>query len=162
VLKDADELASDLHQFSHRLHSSKLQHLGLIAALKDLCRQVSRQHRIAVDLISKDVPNDLPYEVAICFYRIAQEALTNASRHSGANRVTLQISESAEGLLRMQISDAGRGFDPATQSGGLGLASMRERLRLLGGKLRVDSRVGGGTELTAELVVDSYGRRAAA
>jgi signal transduction histidine kinase len=151
LLSNVSELAHDIQDLSHTLHSSKLQYVGLKGALNDLCRQISRQHHIAVDLRA-ELRGHIPGEVGLCFYRVAQEALHNAAKHSGASRVVVDVSNDAA-LLRMLISDNGKGFDQAEASRGLGLASMRERLRMVGGRLRVRSKPGKGTELAAQAPV---------
>ena len=153
VLRQAEEIATGVHQLSHRLHTSKLQHLGLKAALKELCQQQSP--RMPVDLVVENVPEAMPMEIALCFYRIAQEALTNAARHRGASGVMISVTR-RNGLFRMQIKDSGNGFDPSLPSDGVGLASMRERLRLIGGKFRASSTIGDGIQLVAEVKVQRW------
>jgi len=153
LLSSVDDLSADMHHLSRRLHSSQLQFLGLIAALRELCGQVAKQHRIAVELQADDVIEPVPAEIALCFYRVAQEALHNTAKHSGASEVLVTLSDH-KALLRMRITDAGKGFNPADAAGGLGLASMRERLQMVGGQLLVNSRPGGGTELTAQVPVE--------
>jgi len=153
LLSSVDDLSADMHHLSHGLHSSQLQFLGLSAALKELCGQVSKQHRIAVELQADDAIKPVPAEIALCFYRVAQEALHNTAKHSGASEVLVTLSDH-NAFLRMRITDAGKGFNPADAAGGLGLASMRERLQMVGGQLRVKSKPGAGTELTAQAPVE--------
>ena len=153
LLDQLNELASDVHGLSHRLHSSKLQHLGLAPALADLCRQLSVrgfQVKLEVDEAAEPVSP----EIAMCLYRVAQEALNNAMKHSRVSQAAIRLTR-RNGSLRMTVQDGGVGFDPKTASGGLGLASMRERLRVLDGKLVVSSGQGDGTELVAEVPVES-------
>ena len=83
-LEEASQLATDIHGLSHQLHSSKLKHLGLKAALRELCAQVSRQHGVDVNLEAETIPGELSEERALCLYRVAQEALNNAVKHSGS------------------------------------------------------------------------------
>jgi signal transduction histidine kinase len=149
-----NEIISDVHNLSHQLHSSKLQALGLQAAVKTLCEQLERKHALDVQFSSDNVPFPLPEDFGICFYRVAQEALNNSVKHSGTARVEVRLS-ACGGLLRMTIKDYGVGFNPAAAANGLGLATMRERLRLVGGELVVSSRFGEGTELTAQARVES-------
>jgi len=149
LLSNVDELATDIQGLSHTLHSSKLQYVGLKGALKELCRQVSKQHHIEVDLKVNALTSPVPDEIALCFYRVAQEALHNAAKHSGARRVIVAVS-SNHTFLHMAITDDGKGFDQAKAPLGLGLASMQERLQMVGGQLLVQSRPGSGTELEAE------------
>jgi signal transduction histidine kinase len=149
LLANVADLAKDIQDLSHRLHSSKLQYIGLKGALTDLGRQISKQHQISIDLRMSDLTEPVPDETALCFYRVAQEALHNAAKHSGASQVVVAVS-GTNALLKMRITDNGHGFDQAETSLGLGLASMRERLQMIGGNLKVISQIGGGTRLTAE------------
>jgi len=149
ALAEIKELATDVHNLSHRLHSSKLQHLGLPIALKEVCRQMAGQHRIAIDLQADNITPILPEDVSLCLYRVAQEALSNAVKHSQSKRVEVRLKAS-NGRVLLQIKDFGIGFDPAMQIGGLGLATMQERLRMIGGTLSIQSIPGIGTELIAE------------
>ena len=154
LLGQLDELVSDVHNMSHQLHSSKLKHLGLAVALKEVCRRVAGQNKVVVDLIADGIPQSLPDPIALCFYRVAQEALTNAVRHSGSQRIQVKLSSSGN-RLRMLVKDAGCGFDLAAHGSGLGLVTMYERIRMIGGKLRIDSTPGGGTELLAEAEIQN-------
>jgi PAS domain S-box-containing protein len=153
LTKSIDELTTDIHQLSHQLHSSKLQHLGLKVALQELCRQMSSRDNIEVDFLA-DTIDPLPSEVSLCLYRIAQEALLNARKYSKATSVTLTVIRK-ENFLYMHIKDSGVGFDLRAPSEGLGFINMRERLHMIGGELFVDSRPGEGTEVTTIVYVDS-------
>lgn len=146
--KDMKELAGDVHSLSHRLHSSKLQLLGLAMALRDLCRQISRQHNLDIQLQIGELSSKLSEELSLCFYRIAQEAINNAVKHSHSARIEVKLGQSGERLW-MRIRDFGVGFDPTARAYGIGLAAMRERLRMVGGSLQVKSTPGVGTELIA-------------
>lgn len=154
ILEDLGELVTDVHNMSHQLHSSKLEHLGLPVALNEICRQLSHQHRIAIHLNADPLPDALPEEVTLSFYRVFQEALRNAVKHSHSPQIDVEVSWSGD-ALRMKIRDFGIGFDPALATHGLGLVTMQERLRMIGGTLRVSSVPGGGTELEAEARVQS-------
>ena len=149
---DVQELAADVHNMSHRLHSSKLQVLGLKAALKEVCQQVSRQHSVDIQLQADELPSRLSDDLSLCFYRIAQEGLNNAVKHSHSSRIEVRLGNSG-GRVWMRIKDFGVGFDVAGRASGIGLAAMRERLRLVGGALQIKSSPGVGTELTAEAKV---------
>ena len=149
LLANVTDLAKDMQDLSHKLHSSKLQYIGLKAALADLCRQISKQHQIEVDLRVTDLTVPVPDDLALCFYRVAQEALHNAAKHSRAQHVVVHLSGKTA-VLFMLITDDGQGFDQDEASLGLGLASMRERLQMIGGTLWLHSRPGRGTELGAE------------
>jgi signal transduction histidine kinase len=149
ILDGLDKLATDIHQMSHRLHSSRLRHLGLSAALRDVCRSISNQHHIPIDFAVDQDYRELPEHIALCFYRVAQEALNNAVKHSGSDCIEVRLNGHGQDLA-MTIVDYGVGFDPHVATEGMGLSSMRERLRMIGGSLQIQSRPGGGTKLQAE------------
>jgi signal transduction histidine kinase len=147
-----DKLSSDIQHLSHTLHSGRLQYLGLKPALKEICGAVERQYHIAIELQMDGLGNAVPKELELCLYRVAQEALHNIAKHSGAGRAAVKVMEDA-GSLRMAISDDGRGFSQAetSQQLGLGLASMRERLSIVGGRFQIESTPGRGTLLSAQV-----------
>lgn len=148
-------LSDDVRQLSHQLHPSVLEHSGLAPALEAFCREIARQTGIDVRMVARDVSSQIPRAVATGFYRIAQEALRNAAKHSGAKTVTVTLS-CQQGILRLAIADDGRGFDVESQeaSPGIGMISMRERTRLIDGKLSVESEPGEGTRLAVEARID--------
>lgn len=143
-------LSEDVHALSYRLHPSILDDLGLAEALKAECEQVSRHQAVRVDVELKHVPDTLPNDVALCIFRIAQEALRNVARHARASVAMVNLAVSDGGLL-LAVTDNGVGFDvEATRSRpSLGHASMSERVRALGGRLGIRSAVGQGTTLSA-------------
>jgi PAS domain S-box-containing protein len=142
------QLSSAVHDLSHNLHPSRLEQLGLVAAVRGLCKEQAQAHGLEVEFTHQQVPPSLPDDTALCLYRIAQEALRNVVKHSGARRARIELSGS-EGGVCLQVADDGAGFDPAAidGQGGLGLVSMRERLRLVGGAIVIDSRPSAGTRL---------------
>jgi PAS domain S-box-containing protein len=146
------ELSADIHKLSHQLHSSKLHHLGLLAAAKILCEESGKQHNIQIEFLHRDMPEEISPDVRLCFFRIVQEALNNIVKHSGAKQAHVEFVGTSS-LIRLRIVDAGAGFDPSSMAarGGLGLASMRERLRLLGGTMALYSSPMEGTEIVAEV-----------
>jgi len=148
------ELSSDVHRLAYQLHPAKLDQLGLVAALNGLCRDVSQKSDLEVDFTPDGVPRELPADVARCAFRVAQESLRNIVRHSGAKEARVELA-AQNGHLRLVVSDAGRGFDlaAARKAGGLGLLSMRERVRLSRGQLEIHSEPDQGTrvELTIPL-----------
>jgi signal transduction histidine kinase len=150
--KRNQEIATDMHALSHQLHSSKLEHVGLVAALLGLCQELSSKFKIQVEFSDRGVPSELPKDVALCLFRIAQEALGNIAKHSKANQAHVEVG-STNNVIRLRIADAGVGFDPVLRSTkvGIGLVSMRERLRLVGGTLLVQSEPMRGTEILAEV-----------
>jgi signal transduction histidine kinase len=159
-LRDVDALITDVHNLSHQLHSSKLEHLGLRVALKELCQQISERHDLPIDLQIDHGSARMPQDIALCFYRVAQEALNNVIKHSGTDHVQLILLEE-QGKLRMQVRDFGRGFKLGGSSVGLGLSTMQERLRIIRGDLSIASKPGRGTVITAraEISPQNLGRR---
>ena len=145
LTEELDTLVTDLHNLSHRLHSSKLQHLGLKSALNELCRCMSRAG-LHVDLALSEALEPVPEGAAICLLRIVQEALDNVLKHSGANQAVVDLSKTIDGYF-LTIKDAGRGFDTEASSTGIGLLSMRERTRSSQGRLTIHSRPNEGTEV---------------
>jgi PAS domain S-box-containing protein len=146
------ELGADLHSLSHSLHSSTLERLGLVAGIKAFCEEFSDLQEISVDFVHKDVPRGVPSSTALCLFRIVQEGLRNVKRHSGADSAEVRL-ELVDDDLHLTISDHGKGFDPnnTTTEGGIGIRSMEERLRLLGGKIEIRSRPMQGTTVVAFL-----------
>ncbi len=131
------------------LRPSMLDDLGLVAALEWQGREVSRRSDIEVDVQSENVSEDLPDEYRVSVYRIVQEALSNAVRHSGAKNAKVTVRQSQD-KITVQVSDDGRGFDPQ-RTRGLGLLGMEERVKRLGGTLSVESKPGPGVTVAAEL-----------
>lgn len=145
VRNHAKEISADIHRLSYKLHPSKLDHLGLAAAIKSLCQELGAMG-LEVQFQQRNIPENLPKDVTLCFFRIAQEALRNCVKHSGAGsaRVTL---ESANGRIHLAVSDDGCGFDTESDAmkRGLGFTSMRERVRFVGGQMHVHARPIEGT-----------------
>jgi PAS domain S-box-containing protein len=143
----ARDLSSSVHDLSHQLHPSTLEQLGLVAAVRELCRDVGHGHGLEVKFTHFPDPGPLSPAAALCLYRIAQEALRNVVKHSGAGHAAVELSAS-EVQVRLRVADDGAGFDP-TVAHGLGLVSMQERLNLVGGRLAIDSRPAAGTRIDA-------------
>jgi PAS domain S-box-containing protein len=152
LLKRNQEISSDMHSLSHQLHSSKLQHVGLAPALMGLCEELSSKFTVQIEFAERGIVSEIPKDVALCFFRVAQEALGNVVKHSRAKQAQVELSATGNGI-RLRVVDAGVGFDPALRNGdaGLGLVSMRERLRLVGGGLSVQSAPMRGTEILAQV-----------
>ena len=146
------ELGRDIHGLSHRLHSSKLEHLGLVAACNGFCKEISERHLVEITLRSEDIPKNLPRETSLCLFRVMQEALQNAVKYSAVKRFLVSLVCIA-GEIVLTVRDSGVGFDPerVMAGNGLGLSSMRERLNLVGGRFSIDSSVGRGTTVTASV-----------
>jgi PAS domain S-box-containing protein len=146
------ELASTIHDMCRDLHSTKLDHLGLRAALNELCGNVFQHSGIVVSLEVGEDADRLPKEVARCLFRVAQEALNNTSKHSGAHSAQVACRREGE-IVSLSIRDFGKGFDPSVlrDSTGIGLVSMRERVRSIGGTLAIHSTITQGTEVIANV-----------
>jgi len=148
------QISSEIHGLSHRLHSSKLEMLGLVAALHGHCQELAAQG-VDAHLHHENVPRSLSQEVELCLFRIVQEALSNVVKHSGTHEAQVTLHGTGD-VLVLSITDSGRGFDErrATETGnGLGLASMRERLRLINGEFTIRSQPGQGTTITARVPI---------
>ncbi len=148
---DVQALAKDVHCLSHHLHPARLTQLGLPSAVRALCAEITAAHGVAVRCDTADVPRDVPARVALCLYRVAQEALQNVVKHSGAGAAVVELRRRARKLY-LFVTDDGGGFDAAASNwpGGLGLVSMGERVRLIGGRLAVSSAPGEGTRIRVE------------
>ena len=139
-----------MQSLSHELHSSKLDYLGVVAAVRGFCSQFSKQHKVSIAFTDSNVPADLSKEASLCLFRVAQEALHNAVKYSGTNQFTVRISGTAD-EVQLEVRDAGAGFDveEAKKSRGLGLVSMQERMHLVHGRLSVESQPKRGTSVVA-------------
>jgi signal transduction histidine kinase len=132
--KETTEISNDVQALSHELHSSKLEYLGVVAGMKSWCKEFGERQKMEVDFRS-EAPSPLPFEIGLSLFRVLQEALHNAVKHSQVKRVEVQLAEYSN-EVHLIVSDAGTGFDveAARQSRGLGLTSMQERVRLVNGK----------------------------
>jgi len=151
------QLSTDVQALSRELHSSKLEYLGIVPAMRSFCREFSEQQRIKVDFTSHDLPNPLPSpEISLSLFRVLQEALHNAAKHSGVRHFDVQLWGTTD-EIHLRVSDSGAGFDAqkAKQGRGLGLTSMEERLRLINGKLSIESQPTRGTTIHARVPLSS-------
>jgi len=146
------DLGNDIQSLSHRLHSSKLEYLGLVSAAQSFCRELTEQRKIRIEFKHSDIPAGIPKEISLCLFRVLQEALQNAVKHSAAPNFTVEVHGAKEGIS-LTVSDSGIGFDwqDAMNRRGLGLISMRERLRLVNGELSIQSAPGRGTIVFARV-----------
>jgi PAS domain S-box-containing protein len=147
-----NEIATDIQHMSHQLHPSKLHYLGMAAAVRDLCHEFSRQHKLDVDCLVRDVPQDLEENVSLSLFRTVQESLRNVVKHSHAHHVKVELTRQSNAIT-LSVSDDGIGFNPesARSSHGLGLVSMQERLRSVGGEFSIWSRPSQGTKVKANV-----------
>jgi PAS domain S-box-containing protein len=152
MLERIKELSSDLHALSHQLHSSRLEHVGLVSALNGLCKEVSEKYKLKILFAGPELRRRVPKDVALCLFRVTQEALGNVVKHSQAKSTDVELGASADGLS-LRIRDDGRGFrtDGITPGTGIGLIGMHERIRLVGGRLLIKSEPMRGTEILVEV-----------
>jgi signal transduction histidine kinase len=148
----AADIATGIHNLSHELHPARLEMLGLGSALQGLCREMSAAHNLRIEFSSGDTPSSMPKDVALCLFRVAQEALRNVVKHSAARDAHVKLWH-ADGMLALRIADSGRGFSLRSGSEGLGLVSMRERVQFLGGQISVQSTAQKGTEINVSVPV---------
>jgi PAS domain S-box-containing protein len=142
------EIGSDIQGISHRLHSSKLDYLGIAMAARSFCKELSAQQRVEIDFKHDNIPPDLPKEVSLCLFRVLQEALQNAVKYSGVRHFTVEL-RGASDEVHLTVSDCGVGFDKnqALAHQGLGLISMRERVQMINGDFEIESEPGQGTRV---------------
>jgi signal transduction histidine kinase len=161
--KRATEISNDVQALSHELHSAKLQYLGVVGGIKSWCKEFGERQTMEIEF-SSDVSIALPPEVGLCLFRVLQEALHNAVKHSGVNRIGVQLAKHSH-EVHLIITDAGRGFDlnAAREGRGLGLTNMQERVRLLNGTILVKSKPMSGTTIHVRvpLASDGFSKRAA-
>jgi PAS domain S-box-containing protein len=152
IVEVASEVSSNIHNLSHQLHPFKLDTLGLVASLRGLCKEFSAQHSLQVQFVNNDIPGQIPKNVALCLFRIVQEALRNVVKHSGAAEAKVELSCHGD-RIDLCISDPGVGFNSESAKGeaGLGLTSMRERLRLVGGHLSIESEPSHGSRISVRV-----------
>ena len=141
-------LGRDIQAISHRLHSAKLEHLGIGEAASALCQEIAAQRKLRIDFKDGGVPARLPHNVALGIYRVLQEALNNAVKYSRCSRIQVTLGGKGD-QIELTIRDDGIGFDleTAMRSEGLGLVTMQERIALINGTFHLDSKYGGGTSI---------------
>lgn len=152
----ANGLTNDVRTLSHQLHPAVLEHLGLVAALEAYIGSMRDEEQIDVRLSADIGEERVPFQISICMYRVAVEALRNVSSHSGAKSAAILLKRS-NGVLELQVSDSGNGFDVESfkNGGGLGLISIEERLRVLHGSCEIHSAHQHGTTLIARVPLNT-------
>jgi PAS domain S-box-containing protein len=157
-------VASDVQSLSHELHSSKLELLGIMRAMRGFCREFSEKRNVEVVFAHDDIRCEVPQEIALCLFRVLQEALQNAAKHSGVRHFHVDLRETSD-KIQLIVRDSGSGFDyqEALKTRGLGLTSMAERVKLVRGRLSIDSQPQRGTivRVSVPLSSGSYSMRAA-
>src|SRR6266851_4203315 len=150
IQKHCSEIAGDVQSLSHQLHSATLDYLGVVAAVRAFCSEVSNHLLVSAAFTETKVPKHLPKDISLCLFRIAQEALHNAVKYSGTKQFSVALF-AIEEEVQLVVRDAGAGFDveEAKKNRGLGLVSMQERIHLVHGRFAVDSKPGKGTRVFA-------------
>ena len=157
------EIATDVHSLSHELHSSKLEYLGLIPAMRGFCREYGEKHKVNIAFSGEGVPPSVPQEISLCLLRVMQEGLQNALKHSGTRFFEVQVHGSpAE--IHLTVRDSGVGFDPelVMDAPGLGLVSMQERVKLVKGTISITSKPQSGTEINVRVPLSAGRQRSGA
>jgi PAS domain S-box-containing protein len=154
--KRTSEITAGIQSLSHELHSSKLEYLGMVAAMRSFCKEFGEQQSVEIDFRSDDLPGQLPPDVSLCLFRVLQEALHNSAKHSGVRFCEVR-TWAASGEIHLTVKDLGSGFDTqAVRAGrGLGLISMAERVKLVNGTLSIDSQPKCGTMIHASVRISS-------
>jgi signal transduction histidine kinase len=150
------ELSSDIHDLSYRLHPRSLERLGLTDAIRSLCSEIGQRRKIQLVFEDRDMPDSIGVDAALCLYRVAQESLRNVVKHSRAQSAEVGLC-GEQGEIRLTVTDSGTGYDPdqVRERNGLGVISMRERLRALGGRLSIQTAPGEGTRVEAVVPIDA-------
>ena len=156
VRKHASEIGSDIQALSHQLHSAKLDYLGIAVAMKGFCDEFGEKQKLEIDFRSQNLPSPVSPEVALCLYRVLQEALHNVAKHSQVSHADVQL-RGVPGEIQLTVKDAGVGFDieSVNKGRGIGLISMRERVKLVNGTISIASRSNHGTEIGVRIPVSN-------
>ena len=154
LMKRTVDLTGDVHALSHKLHSSKLETVGLVATMAGFCRELAEQRNVHIDFMHNGVPEALPHPISLCLFRVLQEGLGNAIKYSRASRVEARLERISD-ELHLTIRDDGVGFDPAIApyNEGIGLMSMRERVGLVKGSMWIASKPQVGTEIKVRVPI---------
>jgi len=153
--EETRRLGSDIQALSHQLHSSKLDYLGLVPAIRGLCRELGEHHEANIHFSESGIPKAVAPDVALALFRITQESLHNALKYSGVRDFTVRL-EGTRTHVELMVSDHGAGFDvsEAERGCGLGLISMRERILAVKGTLSIQSQPTRGTQVTVRVPLD--------
>jgi PAS domain S-box-containing protein len=157
--KRAYEITTDIQSLSHELHSSKLQYLGVAAAIRGFCKEFGEQQTVKIDFQTHDLPSPLLPDTSLCLFRVLQEALHNSVKHSGVQHFEVRLW-GTPGEIHLTVGDSGSGFnrEAAREGRGLGLISMEERLKLVNGSLSIDAEPERGTTIHARVPLSSDSR----
>jgi signal transduction histidine kinase len=146
------KIVDDVQSLSHELHSSKLEVMGMGAAMRAFCREFSEHQKVEIDFETHDLPSSLSPSISLCLFRVLQEAVRNSTKHSGVRRFEVR-SWGTPDEIHLTVKDSGAGFEieAARKGRGLGLISMEERLKLVNGTFSVESQPQGGTTIHASV-----------
>jgi signal transduction histidine kinase len=149
-------VTTEVQSISHQLHSPQLEILGIVGATRSFCREFAARQKVSIDFTHDDIPRDVPHEVSLCLFRVLQEALHNAVKHSSVRDYEVRLGCSANDL-HLTVSDRGIGFDAkaAMNGTGLGIVSMRERVRLANGTINIESKPMNGTTIRVRVPLES-------
>jgi PAS domain S-box-containing protein len=152
LLTQTSRVAADVQTLSHELHPPRLEYLGIAAAMKTFCTDFSQRQQVETAFTHEDVPRIASPEISLCLFRVLQEALHNAAKHSGVRRFEVILRGTSD-EIELTVLDAGQGFDPMTAKNGrgLGLVSMEERLQLVKGNFSIESHPQQGTTIRARV-----------
>jgi len=150
------EVSSEVQSISHQLHSSQLEYLGIVAAMRSFCKEFAARQKVEIEFTHDEIPKTVPYEVSLCLFRVLQEAVHNAAKHSHGRQFKVRLGCSGS-ELQFTVTDRGSGFDieRAMNTGGLGLTSMRERVRMVNGTISIESKATQGTSIHVRVPLDS-------
>jgi PAS domain S-box-containing protein len=153
--KQVQDISSEVYSLSHELHSAKLRHMDMIHAMRGFCMELSEQQKVDINFGHRNIPESVPPEISICLFRVLQEALRNAVKHSKVRIFDVE-ARGTSGAIVLTVRDTGHGFDPehARKGHGLGLTSMQERLNLVNGELSIHSQPNRGTSVQARVPFD--------
>jgi len=156
IKKQISEIANDVRALAHGLHSHSLDLMGLVSASDEFCRELAGRRKININFRSERMPATIPDAIKLGIFRVLQEALQNAVKHSGAKTFVVALS-GASHSIELYVKDDGRGFDPklAVNGRGIGLTGMEERMTLLGGELSIETQPSGGTTIRARVPLNS-------
>lgn len=154
IVEMASEVSANLRDLSHLLHAATHATLGLVTSIAGFCRKISEQHNLSVNFEFNDTPKDTPEDVSLCLFRIVQEALSNVVKHSAAREARVTLTEAGD-RIDLRIEDSGIGFDPKSpqRTATLGLISMRERVRLVGGQFSIESEPSVGARIRVQVPI---------
>ena len=152
LLKQAQELSTDIQGVARTLHSTRLEYVGLVQTMRSFCQEFEHQQKVKIDFRSHDLPSPLSQDISLSLFRVLQEALHNSVKHSGVRKFEVELFE-ASNAVHLSVRDLGQGFNPesAKKGGGLGLISMHERIKLVKGEFSIESQPNRGTVIHARV-----------